>query len=190
MRNQTEENTPQYWAMKVKDLEIRYRLLANLEDSKPVFTSIHHAIKGGFYWVRSPEGAVYWRPIHEKELYLTNQKNRMKTKTTLILKNQNQVNTFHPNETGEVAFCKDSLRIFEDIFNLPSWDTLKLTVSQKTFKDSKKFKIEKSNFNPKIYLKPNLSFIITQRQLDFFAPDQDPATIHHVYIRLNLPITP
>lgn len=70
MRNQTEENTPQYWAMKVKDLEIRYRLLANLEDSKPVFISIHHAIKGGFYWGRSPEGSVYWWQIHNREFYL------------------------------------------------------------------------------------------------------------------------
>lgn len=112
----------------------------------------------------------------------------MKTKTTLIVKNQDP-RDFHPNENNEVALCKTSLKILTKIFNITHWNTLKLTISQKTFKDSKKFKIEKSDFNPKIYLKPNLSFIITQRQLDFFAPDQDPATIHHVYIRLNLPTT-
>ena len=113
----------------------------------------------------------------------------MKTKTTLIVKDQKTYNTFHPNEDNEVAFCKESLRIFEEIFNLPSWTTLELTVSQKAFKGSKKFKIEKSVFNPRIYLKPGLSFGITQRQLDFFAPNQYPAAIHHVYIRLNLPTT-
>lgn len=71
MRNQTEENTPQYWAMKVKDPEIRYRLLANIENSKPIFNSIANTIYGGFYWGRSPEGIVYWSQIHKKEFYLT-----------------------------------------------------------------------------------------------------------------------
>jgi len=70
MRKQSEYNTPQYWAMKVKDPEIRYRLLANLGTSVPIFISIHHAIKGGFYWGRSPEGSVYWWQIHNREFYL------------------------------------------------------------------------------------------------------------------------
>lgn len=114
----------------------------------------------------------------------------MKTKTTLIVKNQDPSKDFHPNENNEVALCKRSLKILAKIFNITRWDTLKLTVSQKTLKGSKKFKIVKSNVYPRIYLKPNLSFGITGRQLNFFAPKQDPDTIHHVYIRLNLPTTP
>jgi len=68
MKNKTILQTPEYWAMKLKNPELRYRALYNLTmyplwEQSSLYKSLFDTILGGFSWVSTPEGSNYWRNL-------------------------------------------------------------------------------------------------------------------------------
>lgn len=67
MKNKTLQ-TPEWWVMKIKNPELRYRALYNLTtypflNQDSLYESLLDVLLGGFNWIRTPEGYNYWKDL-------------------------------------------------------------------------------------------------------------------------------